>query len=768
MPYTPAGIPAYLKALNRWALSAPHQTNFYGREFSEKAPILPVHGKDYVRGIKPNDESTWATFDEVDAWQDLVGGYPGIMVAAPYVGIDFDLEKGSAEYRHWVETECLPRCPGYVERSPSGNGYRIIIEGSIPVSRRTKVLEVYSCSRFLRMTGEALPAPTMPMDAQAWIDWIYPTGGEPVDAESIQVDVIPAEEARAAYEWALENVRFNDRAVIEMADNRTTEGSDACFAVCVALAKADIDPSTAFTILLSLEGVQDYYQERYAQDGGRQLHRKFTEYWWPEANAKAPMALDKDASEDKLAAEMQKADEDARVATQKAPRPKAPTDIPVPDRWLLNEALACYDKSVSRRIQELQWNRISALLFAGLITSACYRTASSACPAMLVSGASSTGKENPPKFVKSILQEAEGGGINQPFFDVGQSISSGEAIRDNVRDDAMMVWLQSEVGPLLAEVGQNTPRGQSMQEYFPDAICGNTIAKNFRANVSKDKQAFTTVNPRMSVYWGAQPHWLPAFYTRYTLEGGIAGRLINMPAQERPRHLAPEYVLPLLQGQETLVKAARVCAMRARSQNITWTRIEDQDGLAQRLHDEFPHLGAMEAIHGRLGELIGKWACIFYACRDIQNHIGGQGAKTEGWVSLPAEDIDAAFALVKMSVGVLRSISDWGEAGDVNLQYYLTYVGIQRAVAEVVKRNGKTVGITRIHQYVPQYLRAGRPNGGDQKFERDRSLIVKVCDELVFQGVLGTTGKAKGGYVVLEHTEERIAARVAEVAPAGI
>ena len=129
VPFQSENIPEFLKMQRRWALSTSGQVNFYGKEFSVKAPLFPVEGRRCCRGVKPNDASTWRTYHEVEAAQEALGGYPGILLGPDsegagqdVVGFDFDLAKASGKYREWVEFEVLPRCPGYVERSPSGTG----------------------------------------------------------------------------------------------------------------------------------------------------------------------------------------------------------------------------------------------------------------------------------------------------------------------------------------------------------------------------------------------------------------------------------------------------------------------------------------------------------------------------------------------------------------------------------------------------------------------------------------------------------------------
>ncbi len=304
--YNPNGIPDYLKSLPIWALSAPNQVNYFGAPFSPKAPLFPVEGKDYCRGVKPTDPTEWRSFDEVDAQQDLLGGYPGLMVSNGFIGIDFDLEKASPEYVAWFESAVLPQVPNdaHCERSPSGVGYRIIVKGTIPVSRKTTLLEIYNKHRFLRMTGavvERVQSSEFPaLEPQVFIDWLYAQvqGADAEDIAAAEFDfdttALPSvEEARLVYEKVLALVHEGDRGAIEKADNGEVQGSDAAYAVCFAFAKArltvapEIDAETAYTCLLALEGIQTYYQNKYGADAPKVLHRKFATQWWPKVLAKA-------------------------------------------------------------------------------------------------------------------------------------------------------------------------------------------------------------------------------------------------------------------------------------------------------------------------------------------------------------------------------------------------------------------------------------------------------------------------------------------------
>lgn len=298
MPYIPGNLPVELKSLKIWALSAEGQVNRFGAPFSPKAPLIPISGQDWCRGVIPTKSDSWRTFDEVDAWQDIVGGYPGLMVSNGFVGFDFDLEKGSTEFRAWVETEVLPRCPGYVERSPSGQGFRAIVTGTIPVSRKTRIIEVYNRDRFLRMTGDVVPCEGA-MEGQAWIDWVYGTlpsiaGYEDIEATPVTLACdLSVEQLEQRYIEILDELPPHEKSNIEKIDRgEFDDGSDAARMVCIALLRAEDDPAVVFSMLLANEGIQQHYGNKHGANAAAQLARKFINDWYPKGRVTAQRAND--------------------------------------------------------------------------------------------------------------------------------------------------------------------------------------------------------------------------------------------------------------------------------------------------------------------------------------------------------------------------------------------------------------------------------------------------------------------------------------------
>lgn len=121
-----------------------------------KAPCNPVTG----RKVGANDPKQWGTFSEALAAYKA-GGWDGIgvLLMQDYglVGIDVDDAKMTTEANRDLKAVLAAylKKGGYLERSPSGNGLRGFILGTLPVRgpRRVGKVEIYNNARFLTLTG---------------------------------------------------------------------------------------------------------------------------------------------------------------------------------------------------------------------------------------------------------------------------------------------------------------------------------------------------------------------------------------------------------------------------------------------------------------------------------------------------------------------------------------------------------------------------------------------------------------------------------------
>ena len=154
-------IPEDLKKLNQWIAWR------YGKKKSGRYPKVPV---DPITGsnAKVNDPETWTSFGEAkEALQDCDSQVDGIGFVFtkddPLACIDFDdcRDPETGQIEPWAE-EIVLSLDSYSEISPSGTGVHTIMKADVPDGARcryeldTNEIEVYSCGRFLTMTGSCL------------------------------------------------------------------------------------------------------------------------------------------------------------------------------------------------------------------------------------------------------------------------------------------------------------------------------------------------------------------------------------------------------------------------------------------------------------------------------------------------------------------------------------------------------------------------------------------------------------------------------------
>jgi primase-polymerase (primpol)-like protein len=125
-----------------------------------KPPYNPTSG---ARAEASNAE-TWSSFDEsFRAYQDHQSPSGG---GRPYDGVSFalDLRWGivGVDLDHTSEhraeaNQIVHLLDSYSERSPSGDGFRVFVRGTLPEGRRRRDwVEMYVQRRFLTVTGHRL------------------------------------------------------------------------------------------------------------------------------------------------------------------------------------------------------------------------------------------------------------------------------------------------------------------------------------------------------------------------------------------------------------------------------------------------------------------------------------------------------------------------------------------------------------------------------------------------------------------------------------
>lgn len=154
----PDAVPAELRALHQWVRWKYVRQPGVARP--RKIPVYP----DRDCHASSTDPRTWGSFAtclENVGRHDTVGVGFVLTAGDPYVGIDLDhvLRAGALLPAVAPIVEDLA---SYSEVSPSGEGVRIIVRGTVPeIRHRTELgdgaeLEIYSHSRYLTITGNAL------------------------------------------------------------------------------------------------------------------------------------------------------------------------------------------------------------------------------------------------------------------------------------------------------------------------------------------------------------------------------------------------------------------------------------------------------------------------------------------------------------------------------------------------------------------------------------------------------------------------------------
>jgi putative DNA primase/helicase len=159
LPVQRDAIPAALQFEDRWCL---WRYRDEGTRWS-KVPCMPTGS--YARS---NDRSTWVSFAQaIDAYHS--GGFDGIgfMLGDSWAGIDLD---------HCDSAAFLDRLTCYVERSPSGTGYKAIgrshrIGGEINFEKQART--PWQGARFFAMTGHGAGDPLV--EITAILDEWFPT-----------------------------------------------------------------------------------------------------------------------------------------------------------------------------------------------------------------------------------------------------------------------------------------------------------------------------------------------------------------------------------------------------------------------------------------------------------------------------------------------------------------------------------------------------------------------------------------------------------------
>jgi putative DNA primase/helicase len=159
LPVNPEGIPALLKDFSNWV-----GWNFTWEEWDvarwAKAPINLMT----YRYAKPNDPSTWVTFDwALERYGSSKGRFMdglGFMFSKDdhITGVDLDdcRNPETGVIAPWA-LEVVEKLDSYTEISPSGKGLHIIVAGVLPPGlRKQDNVEMYDDIHYFTMTGHLL------------------------------------------------------------------------------------------------------------------------------------------------------------------------------------------------------------------------------------------------------------------------------------------------------------------------------------------------------------------------------------------------------------------------------------------------------------------------------------------------------------------------------------------------------------------------------------------------------------------------------------
>lgn len=155
-------VPAELQQHNQWVL-----WRYEGR--GTKRTKVPYS----IRGTNASstNKNTWASYESVVTEIDKAGThYDGIgfvlTEADPFVGVDLDHCITDGEIDAWAQS-IVDKLQSYTEITPSGEGLRIFITGSLPAEGRKRGnFEVYSHARYLTVTGQHLTGTPLQVHAR--------------------------------------------------------------------------------------------------------------------------------------------------------------------------------------------------------------------------------------------------------------------------------------------------------------------------------------------------------------------------------------------------------------------------------------------------------------------------------------------------------------------------------------------------------------------------------------------------------------------------
>lgn len=215
-------IPAEMRERKQWCLAG-----------EDKSPLM-------VNGARASvtDPTTWTTFDAVcgAAKPDQLVGYV-ISADDPFACIDLDVKDYTTSEQIQRFEKIVACFDSYTERSKSGKGLHVWVEGSIGKGRKRDGVEVYSEKRFIVCTGDVyIPKPISPR--QRWLDILY---AELVRGTEIEVEL--EDDPDGDPDYAVAETAFGDQGELGRLfrggewEGKYPSGSEADLALVTMLAR---------------------------------------------------------------------------------------------------------------------------------------------------------------------------------------------------------------------------------------------------------------------------------------------------------------------------------------------------------------------------------------------------------------------------------------------------------------------------------------------------------------------------------------------------
>ncbi|RBI63867.1 hypothetical protein DMJ13_04950 [halophilic archaeon] len=180
-----------------------------------KVPVNPATGQ-YASAT---DSETWTGFDHArlhasDGHADGVGFV--FTADDPFVGVDLDAARDpdAGEPTDWAAT-IIETLDSYTEISPSGTGYHVLVEGTLPPGRnRRDDVEIYETARFFTVTGRHVSRTPVNIHARSEaLTTVYRDHiADDTDNENKQSNTSPAAADEQTHSSTLSDADLIDRA----------------------------------------------------------------------------------------------------------------------------------------------------------------------------------------------------------------------------------------------------------------------------------------------------------------------------------------------------------------------------------------------------------------------------------------------------------------------------------------------------------------------------------------------------------------------------